>query len=338
MTRRRWISVLAAAAVAVAVACSGGDSPAAPAGGSTANPAAVAATEERAAAPFSHVIVDGPLAVTVRQKTGAPERVEVTSPDGGHANVTTSVDDGVIEVGVAGDVLPGTSVLLRVAELESVRVANGATVSLIGELDLPVFEASASAGSSVLASEVRSGASGGIWELAANGASTVDLSAIPVSAVDLEVTGGSRVTIDVLTSVLGVVEAGSTLEVIGDPGHLEVTGGGTVRAMGPRETGESAPEPAVAARPDGLTGAPLPPPDTAVVAFDEERFFSGAGTFPALTDPVVVAASEATWLEDETLVLGATQNGEARAYPIFQLRFHHVSNDVLGGKPYLVTF
>ena len=106
MTRRRWISVLAAAAVAVAVACSGGDSPAAPAGGSTANPAAVATTEERAAAPFSHVIVDGPLAVTVRQKTGAPERVEVTSPDGGHANVTTSVDDGVIEVGVAGDVLP----------------------------------------------------------------------------------------------------------------------------------------------------------------------------------------------------------------------------------------
>ena len=210
--------------------------------------------------------------------------------------MTTSVDDGVIEVGVAGDVLPGTSVLVVVAELESVRVANGATVSLIGELDLPVFEASASAGSSVLASEVRSGASGGIWELAANGASTVDLSAIPVSAVDLEVTGGSRVTIDVLTSVLGVVEAGSTLEVIGDPGHLEVTGGGTVRAMGPRETGESAPEPAVAARPDGLTGAPLPPPDTAVVAFDEERFFSGAGTFPALTDPVVVAASEATSL------------------------------------------
>ena len=97
-------------------------------------------------------------------------------------------------------------------------------------------------------------------------------------------------------------------------------------------------EPAVASRIDDLTGAPLPPPDAAVVDFDEDRFFANAGSFPALTDPAIVAASEATWLEDSTLVLGATQNGEARAYPIFQLRFHHVSNDVLGGDPYLVTF
>jgi hypothetical protein len=32
------------------------------------------------------------------------------------------------------------------------------------------------------------------------------------------------------------------------------------------------------------------------------------------------------------------QNGEARAYPLFMMTFHHVSNDVLGGESYLVTF
>ena len=46
----------------------------------------------------------------------------------------------------------------------------------------------------------------------------------------------------------------------------------------------------------------------------------------------------ATWLRDDTLVLGAVQNGDARAYPVFMMTFHHVTNDVLGGEPYLVTF
>jgi hypothetical protein len=32
------------------------------------------------------------------------------------------------------------------------------------------------------------------------------------------------------------------------------------------------------------------------------------------------------------------QNGEARAYPLFMMTFHHVSDDVLGGESYLVTF
>ena len=37
-------------------------------------------------------------------------------------------------------------------------------------------------------------------------------------------------------------------------------------------------------------------------------------------------------------MLGAVQNGEARAYPISMMTFHHVANGVLGGEPYLVTF
>ena len=73
-------------------------------------------------------------------------------------------------------------------------------------------------------------------------------------------------------------------------------------------------------------------------AFDVDRLNVRAGTFPPLDVPVVVTAAEATWMSPNTLVLGAIQNGETRAYPIFMMTFHHVANDILGGEPYLVTF
>ena len=91
-------------------------------------------------------------------------------------------------------------------------------------------------------------------------------------------------------------------------------------------------------RPDGLTGAPVPPPTAKSDAFDVARARLGAGTFPPLDYPEVVAAADADWMEDDSLVLGAVQDGEARAYPLFMMTFHHVANDELGGKPYLVTF
>ncbi len=91
-------------------------------------------------------------------------------------------------------------------------------------------------------------------------------------------------------------------------------------------------------RRDGLTGAPVPPPTAKSDAFDVERARLRAGTFPPLDYPQVVAAADADWMEDNFLVLGAVQNGEARAYPLFMMTFHHVANDELGGEPYLVTF
>ena len=95
---------------------------------------------------------------------------------------------------------------------------------------------------------------------------------------------------------------------------------------------------AIAPRSDGLTGAPVPRLEVQSAEFDAGRLNQTAGRFPPLDDPTIVSASEATWLEAETLVLGAVQNGEARAYPIAMMTFHHVANDVLGGEPYLVTF
>ena len=106
------------------------------------------------------------------------------------------------------------------------------------------------------------------------------------------------------------------------------------------ETATFAPPPVTYTQPDvvGITGAALPSLDVVSAEFDADRVLAGAGNFPPLDDPAVVGAKEATWLKDNTLVLGTVQNGAARAYPVYMMRFHHVSNDDLGGEPFLVTF
>ncbi len=95
---------------------------------------------------------------------------------------------------------------------------------------------------------------------------------------------------------------------------------------------------AVAPRADGLTGAPVPAARAPSAEFDASRLNRQGVRFPPLNDPALVPASEATWLQPDSLVLGAVQGGEARAYPLIIMQFHHVANDELGGKPYLVTF
>ena len=87
-----------------------------------------------------------------------------------------------------------------------------------------------------------------------------------------------------------------------------------------------------------VTGAPVPPLTAGAVQEGASRTATGGNRFEPLNDPRVVLSEDATWLRDETLVLGAVQNGDARAYPIFMMTYHHVANDVLGGQPYLVTF
>ena len=81
----------------------------------------------------------------------------------------------------------------------------------------------------------------------------------------------------------------------------------------------------------------MPPPVAATVQTEASETAFG-GRFPPLNDPRVVLPESATWLNDDTLVLGAVQNGDPRAYPVFMMTFHHVANDILGGQPYLVTF
>ena len=106
----------------------------------------------------------------------------------------------------------------------------------------------------------------------------------------------------------------------------------------PPATAAEEPAPAAAPRDVGLVGAPVPPPTVSSADFDADLVNERAGSFPALDHPLVVPASQAEWMDDGDIVLGAVQNGEARAYPVFMMRFHHVANDELGGDPYLVTF
>lgn len=65
----------------------------------------------------------------------------------------------------------------------------------------------------------------------------------------------------------------------------------------------------------------------------------GKDGIPALTNPSIVPADVAdTILLPDDLVLGVVINGEARAYPHAVLWWHEIINDVVGGRPILVTF
>ena len=60
--------------------------------------------------------------------------------------------------------------------------------------------------------------------------------------------------------------------------------------------------------------------------------------FVPLDDPEMVAAAEATWLGPDDVVMGILHAGEAQAFPISQMTYHHVANTTVAGEPYLVTY
>lgn len=59
---------------------------------------------------------------------------------------------------------------------------------------------------------------------------------------------------------------------------------------------------------------------------------------PSLTDPEVVPAAEAHFMEPSDKVLGVVIEGQARAYPLKILTHHEAANDVLGGRPIAATY
>ena len=72
--------------------------------------------------------------------------------------------------------------------------------------------------------------------------------------------------------------------------------------------------------------------------YDPAGMSSSGGNFIPLDDPVVISAVDATWINADDIVLGVEWNGEARAYPINQMAYHHIANDTVGGEPLLVTY
>lgn len=59
---------------------------------------------------------------------------------------------------------------------------------------------------------------------------------------------------------------------------------------------------------------------------------------PALTDPRMIAAQEAAYLQPADRVIGVVRGQDARAYPLRILNYHEIVNDRLDGVPIAVTY
>jgi uncharacterized membrane protein len=60
--------------------------------------------------------------------------------------------------------------------------------------------------------------------------------------------------------------------------------------------------------------------------------------FKPLPRPQFVAAAKATFVDANDLVLAVSVDGDAAAYPIRQMAYHHLVNDRIGRAPAVVTY
>ena len=72
----------------------------------------------------------------------------------------------------------------------------------------------------------------------------------------------------------------------------------------------------------------------------EEITWGGArfDDIPALDNPAMLNASEASYLFDDDLVFGIEINGDARAYPLRIMGWHEMLNDTIGGVPVALAY
>ena len=60
--------------------------------------------------------------------------------------------------------------------------------------------------------------------------------------------------------------------------------------------------------------------------------------FNPLAQAAFAKASEADFVADDDMVLAVKLNGEAVAYPVRQMAYHHIVQDVVGGQPITATY
>lgn len=60
--------------------------------------------------------------------------------------------------------------------------------------------------------------------------------------------------------------------------------------------------------------------------------------FNPLANAGYAGANAATFVADSDLVMAVARNGEAAAYPVRQLAYHHLVQDTVGGVPIVVTY
>jgi len=75
-------------------------------------------------------------------------------------------------------------------------------------------------------------------------------------------------------------------------------------------------------------------------AVDLDYLVLGPGTrFVPLDDPVMIPASQVTWLAPDSIVLGVVHpSGEVQAFAADMMAYHHIANTTIAGEPYLVTY
>ncbi len=60
--------------------------------------------------------------------------------------------------------------------------------------------------------------------------------------------------------------------------------------------------------------------------------------FAPLEGPSFAAASAADWVGEEETVMAIEAGGEAVAFPVRQLAYHHIVQDVIGKEPVVATY
>ena len=60
--------------------------------------------------------------------------------------------------------------------------------------------------------------------------------------------------------------------------------------------------------------------------------------FHPLAQTTYAKTSEAVFVADTDMVLALENKGEAVAYPVRQMAYHHLVHDVVGGTPIVATY
>ena len=71
---------------------------------------------------------------------------------------------------------------------------------------------------------------------------------------------------------------------------------------------------------------------------DRVYSFLGPDSIPAIDEPEMVAAADASFMDDEEQVIGVVHDGVAKAYSVWHLDRHEIVNDWLGREPVAVTW
>ncbi len=276
------------------------------------------------------IVVDSDFDVRVIVKRGAPTRVDLTIDSNLQQLVRSVVDAGALRLETAAPIVPtGGEAVLVVAALERLEAKRG-RVTITGEIDVAELTLIASGDATIEVIDqhgVQRPGPVGVLVASASGRSQIDTAELWVLVANAEATDQASIRLTAQTTVRATERDRGKVQVLNQPART------LVGTSDPAFEGEAS----STVRSDGLTGAPVEPPRSPARGNTDALLIIDAGTFPPLTDPRVLTAAESD-LSDDALVLGAVYGGEARAYPVFMLRLHHVVNDRLGGAPYLVSF